>query len=93
MQNLIQAPRILNKTSFDLADMETDATNNFFKIDQIKTDGANFILICCQNLDTLVVSDDGDISIGSNLMDSGAIGDRTILYTPKYFKTKNNWQT
>jgi hypothetical protein len=81
MKNLIKAATILNKTSFVSADMETDSTHDFFKIDQIKTKGCNFILICCQNLETVSIITDGDIAIGSNIMNSDVEGNRTLLYS------------
>ena len=80
MKNLIQAATILSKVSFELAEMEDDTIHSFFKIDQIETKGANFILICCQNLAAVNPDIDGDIAIGSNIMDSDEAGNRTLLY-------------
>ena len=81
MKNLIQAAVILSKASFNSRDMQGDGTHDFIKIDQIETKGANFILICCQNLDTVSIITDGDISIGSNIMGSDVEGNRTLLYS------------
>lgn len=84
MKNLLKAATIISKATFAVGDMETDGGFNFFKIDQIETKGANFLLVCCENLDTVALAIDGDISIGSNIMDTGEDGDRTLLYTGEW---------
>ena len=80
-RKLAKKDGVIAKTSFTRSQMTSDGVHYFFKLDQLKTNGANCLLVSIQDNATITNTVLGNVSIGANLMDSGVAGNRTLLYS------------
>ena len=84
MKNLIKSAVVMAKAKFLLSDMQEVSDHHFFKLDQIQTNGADVIIVCIKDSSIVLNALLGDVSIGSNIMDSDEAGNRTLLYSTNW---------